>query len=237
MRNEDWFEMYDFARRETSRLKLQRAKDEQDFNQARATHDSADHVIKDFEVDRTSPYEIELNHKVLELSAEQRDAYDRVVNFVHPNKQLLAIWGGEGGVDKSHVLRAVALYVQLQYGSNALVVTAVTNRAASLVKLVTIEHLFHFSTVRGTKTNKNQAWKASIASIRACFATVKLLLLDENSFLSSEVLFDMHILLTHAFPESQGLPFAGFSIVLIGDYQLPPVRPRPRSVQKPSHYQ
>jgi len=66
-----------------------------------------------------------LNHKVLELSTEQRDAYNCVVSYVQPthNKQLLAIWGGEGGVGKSHVLRAAALYVQLQYGYNALVVT------------------------------------------------------------------------------------------------------------------
>ena len=39
------------------------------------------------------------------------------------------------------------------------------------------------------------------------------------------MLYDIHILLTHAFPEGQGLPFAGFSIILIGDYyQLPPVQ-------------
>ena len=80
--------------------------------------------------------------------------------------------------------------------------------------------------MRGAKTKKKlQAWKAAIASIRACFATVKLLLLDEKSVLNLEMLYDIHILLTHAFPEAQGLPFAGFSIVLIGDYyQLPPVQ-------------
>ena len=163
-----------------------------------------------------------------ELSVEQRDAFDCVASYLHPTqeKQLLAIWAGEGGVGKSHVLRAVALHVRLQHTYKAVVICAVTNRAANLVGGVTVESLFHFSSMRAVNTKSGlAAWAQSVLSVRTRFEQVKVICVDESSVVSLEGLYDMHIILEHAFPEHRGQPFAGKSVILIGDYyQLPPVQ-------------
>ena len=67
----------------------------------------------------------------------------------------------------------------------------------------------------------------SLAALRNKYAEVDLIILNEISMVSKKVFYQMHCLLIEIF-DLPNLPFAGRSILVVGDFdQLPPVRAMP----------
>ena len=62
-------------------------------------------------------------------------------------------------------------------------------------------------------------------SLRNKFSEVKAIVIDEISMVSNDLLFHIHLGLLGTFGSQSNTPFAGLSIIVVGDFlQLPPVR-------------
>ena len=152
--------------------------------------------------------EAELEKTLAELSLEQKDAFDCDVHYMGVGStagQLLKVLAGAAGTGKSKYLRAVVLWMRLQYGSLCAEVFAQTNAAARLVDGHTIDSMFPSDVTKsGSKKQK-----AAIAAFRTRFEHVRLLIHEEHSLTSSETLLHMNDCFKAAFPEHAKLPFAG----------------------------
>ena len=57
---------------------------------------------------------------------------------------------------------------------------------------------------------------------------VKVLIIDDVSMVSNDLLLHIHLQLTEIFAFKGNIPFAGIIVIAVGDFlQLPPVRARP----------
>ena len=64
--------------------------------------------------------------------------------------------------------------------------------------------------------------------LRNKLSEVKVLIFDEVSMVSNDLLLHIHLRLTEIFASKGNFPFAGFTVIAVGDFlQLPPVRARP----------
>jgi hypothetical protein len=163
-----------------------------------------------------SSKEMELEVIVAELSQEQRDNYDCVVHYLAPGSkagQLLKFLAGAAGVGKSKLLKAIVLYLRLQFGSKAAEVVAQTNAAAKLVDGHTIDSTFPAVITKQVSDEKAMKRKqAAINNFRERFSHVKLLIHEEHSLTNSETIYHIHCCFCAAFPEKAHLPFAGFHV-------------------------
>ena len=61
-------------------------------------------------------------------------------------------------------------------------------------------------------------------SLKNKFSEVKAIIMDEISMVSNDLLFHIHPRLLETFGPPNNTPFAGVSIIVVGDFlQLPPV--------------
>ena len=154
---------------------------------------------------------------VAELSQEQRDSYDCVVHYLAPGSkagQLLKFLAGAAGVGKSKLLKAIVLFLRLQFGSKAAEVVAQTNAAAKLVDGHTIDSTFPAVITKHVSDEKALKRKqTAINSFHERFSHVKLLIHEEHSLTNSETIYHIHCCFCAAFPEKAHLPFAGFHVI------------------------
>ena len=64
--------------------------------------------------------------------------------------------------------------------------------------------------------------------LRNRLSEVKVLIIDEVSMVSNDLLLHIHLQLTEIFTSKGNFPFAQITVTAVGDFlQLPPVRARP----------
>jgi len=133
--------------------------------------------------------------------------------------QLLMVVVGTAGTGKSYLINAIRQRFQQNGESDRVKVTAPTGIAASNISGSTIYSLLvlmkaHLSSQR-------------LLGLQQLMQDVKLLIIDEYSFLSASFFDSLDQRLHSVFPHSQR-PFGGLNIVLCGDpAQLPPVHALP----------
>lgn len=156
------------------------------------------------------------------LSPMQRVAFDIVRDHSFgpsQHEQLLMIIIGTAGTGKSFLINTIRSLFADHDCTTELKVTAPTGIAAANISGSTVYSLL--ALLNTTLTSQK------LVALQKNMHDVRLLIIDEYSFLSAAVFdaLDRHLRLI--FPLSR-LPFGGLSIVLCGDpAQLPPVRARP----------
>jgi len=130
------------------------------------------------------------------------------------NKCHCTCKAGAAGVGKSKLLKAIVLFLRLQFGSKAAEVVAQTNAAAKLVDGHTIDSTFPAVITKHVSDEKALKRKqTAINSFHERFSHVKLLIHEEHSLTNSETIYHIHCCFCAAFPEKAHLPFAGFHVI------------------------
>ena len=183
---------------------------------------------------------------VRSLNKKQRMAYDIVLGWSRKKIKSLSVPGkkdvdplrlfitGDAGTGKSHLIKTIfhSILRTFKHGNDdpdkpSVLLTAPTGVAAINIDGTTINsalglpgNLFENS-VPALSDKRKSLLKAQLSN-------VKLLIIDEVSMVSNVMLLHIHNRLTHIFGTPQTLPFAGLSILAIGDfYQLPPCKRKP----------
>ena len=156
------------------------------------------------------------------LSSKQRLAFDIVQDHCFGSlydDQLLMIVIGTAGTGKSFLIDSIRSLFANHNAPHSLKVTAPTGIAAANISGSTIFSLLSIlnTTLTGTR----------LLSLQLVMQDVRLLIIDEYSFLSSAVLDTLDRHLRSIYPLSSR-PFGGLHIMLCGDpAQLPPVLAQP----------
>ncbi len=174
-----------------------------------------------------------------ELEDEQLLVLQKVVNLAKSQvkfaktqkhsdavEQLLLIVQGGGGVGKSRVIRVCsqwAEYFLRKAGDDPskprILIITPTGMAACVIDGITIHAAFDFAFSDEYKGLSDQ----KMAMFRSKFEHLTLIILDEMSMVSSDMLYNIHHRLTDI--KQNTLPFGGISMMFVGDLmQLPPVR-------------
>ena len=157
------------------------------------------------------------------LSTKQRLAFDLITDHIFGScdgQQLLMVVLGTAGTGKSYLINAVRHAFAHQSQSHRLRVTAPTGIAAANVSGSTIYSLLSLlnENLSGPRLN----------FLQRALQDVRLIVIDEYSFLSIPVFDSLDRQLRKIFPSSADRPFGGMNVVLCGDpAQLAPVRGQP----------
>jgi hypothetical protein len=155
---------------------------------------------------------------LVSLSAMQLKAFDII--YAHTfstsqNEQLLMIVIGMAGTRKLYLINAVRHLFKVHDCIPSLKITAPTGIAVANIRGSTIYSLLSLMSHNLTGEHLHR--------IQMAMADVKLLIIDEYSFLSVANIDKLHEQLHKIFPQSS-LPFGGLNIMLCGDpAQLPPI--------------
>jgi PIF1-like helicase len=156
------------------------------------------------------------------LSPKQRLAFDIVQDHCFGNfydDQLLMIVIGTAGTGKSFLIDSIRSLFADRNASQSLKITAPTGIAAANISGSTIFSLLSIQTPSLTGTR--------LLSLQLLMKDVRLLIIDEYSFLSITVIDTLDRHLRSIYPHSPR-PFGGLHIMLCGDpAQLPPVLAQP----------
>jgi hypothetical protein len=157
------------------------------------------------------------------FSVMQRKAYDIVYKHTfgcNCDEQLLMIVVGTAGTGKSFLINAIRqLFFHLN-SSQCLKITAPTGIAASNIHGSTVYSLLLLMSERIDGER--------LLSIQITMVPVKLLVIDEYSFLNIANIDSLDRRLRVVFPQRSCVPFGGLNIILCGDpAQLPPIRTQP----------
>jgi hypothetical protein len=156
------------------------------------------------------------------LSGQQRAAFDLIYEHTFgPShaEQLLLIVVGTAGTGKSFLINAVRYLFDERDCAQSLKVTAPTGIAAANIRGSTVFSLLSL-------LNRNLSGER-LHRLQTIMKDVKLLIIDEYSFLSVATFDALDSQLRKIFPQAPH-PFGGLNVVLCGDpAQLAPVRAQP----------
>ena len=157
------------------------------------------------------------------LSGKQRLAYDIVADHLFGelhNTQLLMVVLGTAGTGKSFLINAIRHMFTLHSQSDRVRITAPTGIAAANISGSTIHSLLSLL--------KENLTGARLNFLQTSLAHVRLIVIDEYSFLSIPLFATLDRQLRKIFPAKADKPFAGMNILLCGDpAQLAPVHGQP----------
>ena len=165
-----------------------------------------------------TPPRIDIN----QMTYLQRYAYNIVEHHMQEDKQLLMLLLGTAGTGKSFTISGIFHMIQELCGEGTIFLTATTGKAANLIQGRT----FHGADVLSIIPKHFAPLSVkSLERKQEIWTGVRLLVIDEFSMLSAEVLYKIDYRLREIFAEDGGhQPFGGMSILLVGDLgQLPPV--------------
>ena len=187
----------------------------------------------------------ELNTKILSLNQKQREYFEVVYNWARRfvkhfssltntkiNPLHIFLTGG-AGTGKSHLIKTIyhALTKVFSYRAMTLdkpkvLLVAPTGVAAVNIDGTTIHTSLGIPVGRYGKNlprlndKKRSALRNNLCELRA-------LIIDEISMVSNLQLLYIHLRLVEIFGVSDNVPFAGITVIAVGDfYQLPPVQQR-----------
>ena len=183
----------------------------------------------------------ELESFVKTLNIDQKRVYDKVTNHIehmvrHRDKECVGkecsrplnlYVSGFGGTGKSYLIKALQGYLWVQKNlfdeSTDIALTAPTGLAAANVGGQTLHSLFSLPVEHGEKLPKYSALKKnSMQQTRTVLKDLALLVIDEISMVSAEMLMSINLRLQEIFGADE--LFGGKTVIVFGDLlQLPPV--------------
>ena len=187
----------------------------------------------------------ELNEKIRSLNSKQRQYFEIIFNWAKSYVKNLSsitqfeieplhifITGG-AGTGKSHLIRTIFhsltktfSYRSMAFGKAKVLLLAPTGVAAINIDGTTIHSALgipvgHFGKNLPKLNDKKRT------ALRNNLCETRVLIIDEISMVSNLQLLYVHLRLIEIFGCSDNIPFAGLSIIVVGDfYQLPPVQQR-----------
>jgi ATP-dependent DNA helicase PIF1 len=157
------------------------------------------------------------------LSIKQHQALNLVTDHVFGpsrHQQLLMVVLGTAGTGKSYLINAIRQTFSQRLELHSLRITAPTGIAASNISGSTIYSLLSLLNENLTGSRLN--------FLQNSLQHVRLIVIDEYSFMSISVFESLDRQLRKIFPNQADRPFGGINIVLCGDpAQLAPVRGQP----------
>lgn len=156
----------------------------------------------------------------LSENQDQERAFRIIANHIeNGDSPLLMYIGGVGGTGKSHVIQSIVKLFERLGKIKELMLSAPTGAAAVVINGHTIHAL--------TMLHPGSSKKKDSSELRALWADVKYLVIDEISMVSAYLLSIISDRLREAKgedPHASQLPFGGISIIFTGDFgQLTPV--------------
>ena len=184
----------------------------------------------------------EINAHIRTLNSKQKEIFDVVLNWGKRHVQNLKsknpilldpihiFLTGGAGVGKSHLVKCIynCLSKLLAYKSEELekpriIKLAPTGIAAINISATTIHTGLSIQVKKFRIMGDNQR-----TLIRNRLKHVKLIIIDEISMVSSQLLLNIHTRICEIFGTNDNIPFAGKSIIVCGDlFQLAPIYPYP----------
>ena len=199
-------------------------------------------VFKDLGFDRTSSRkQTLLAHKLLDTTTylgKVRSLNDKQRRFllhcVHKLKTgqvpFYEFLSGGAGVGKSHLIEAMVQFLLRHFGKIPsfdldtawILVCAPTGRAAFNVKGMTLHHCFHLPPSQSKYEHLNNLSDDQCNQIRTKYLNLKVIIIDEVSMVSSQMLLDVNRRLQQIFQSRE--PFGGIPVIVVGHLrQLAPV--------------
>ena len=185
------------------------------------------------------PDESELKYVTRRLVPEQMNVLRQVVKSckdvvkarkntkVKPKPVRLIVHGG-AGVGKSATINAISKVADKILRNKetgiyqpTVLLCAFTAKAARLIGGTTIHSTFGFSIGKEVSTLSDKRR----AEMRHEFEHLRVIIIDEISLVSADMLYRIHMRLQEIFQTKSDIPFANINMVLVGDLlQLPPVK-------------
>ena len=167
----------------------------------------------------------ELEKKYNSLNIDQKRVVDKVIEKVKNDDIIRLIVSGQGGTGKSRVIDVINRIVTRHSGDNSLpvVVAAPTGLAAVNVGGSTIHRVLSLPVEHGKPADYNRLNQDQLTIVRQTLKSLRLLICDEVSMVSSLTLLYIHLRLSEIFNSSD--LFGGVSVVFFCDLlQLPAVK-------------
>ena len=160
------------------------------------------------------------------LNVDQRRVVDKVVSAILDTEiPIRMIVSGEGGTGKSKVIDVLQRMISIRDRSNcvSVIVTAPTGLAAHNVGGSTLHRVFCLPVEHGKPADYRKLSQEQLKTIRTTLQSLKLIIVDEVSMVSSLTLLFVHLRLTEIM--SCDDYFGGVSVLFFADFlQLPPVK-------------
>ena len=189
----------------------------------------------------------ELDRKIRSLDPEQRVAFDTIVKWARdyvkakkgknptPVAPNLLVHGG-AGTGKSHIINVLSQYTERIFRTAGdapnqpyVLKMAFTGSAAKIIDGQTIQSVFHFQFGNYLHSLPLTArpGKCSLDVFRRDLTNLRLIIIDEISLVSADLLYGIHFrLMKEAFQNKE--PFGGVAMVCFGDImQIKPVQGTP----------
>jgi len=198
-------------------------------NDAAALEDTARRTLED----RVISFNPEQLHVFREFEKDLRRGL--------PSKRVVLV--GPGGTGKSYLIDTMTMKIQQSLGPSQdqesgttrgsrhtlLVKTAFTGLAASNIGGITL----HSALECAGRSMLTDMTEATLVRLQRDWSSVKVLVIDEISFVSAANLNTISQRLGRVFPSKSHLPFGGLHVLMCGDpFQLSPVGARPLWPQK-----
>ena len=188
----------------------------------------------------------ELNRKIRSRNCKQRECFEIIYNWAKSYiknmsaiskveiKPLYIFLTGGAGTGKFHLIKTIYHALTKVFSYHAMTVNkpkvllvAPTGVAAVNIDGTTIHTSLGIPVGRYGK-NLPRLNDKKRSALRNNLCELKALIIDEISMVSNMQLLYIHLRLVEIFGCSDNLPFAGITIITVGDfYQLPPVKQRP----------
>ena len=173
------------------------------------------------------------DHTIQDLNLKQFRAFALVEDFasrvqrqgLHQVPPLLLDISGPAGAGKTAWLKLTKIHINKMMKKDFLRTAAMTGLAASLTGGETLHSLLSLPI---GSTRMEPLGEAKLANLRQKFKDVGILVIDEKSTLGQHMFALVNTRLKEIQPAMKNQPFAGFSVILVGDWrQLAPIGDRP----------